>query len=181
SEVGKGATFKIYLPRAEGAVSPATVNEAAATVAGGAERLLVVEDDEAVRKLATEYLSRLGYKVTPARDGAEALGIVQEQGLDPDLVLTDVIMPTMNGKDLVDRLRQTRPSQKVIYMSGYTERAVAHAMHLDSNTLLVEKPFNLNDLAAKIRQLLDQPAAGNLDQASAAEDGGKEPSGEKQQ
>ena len=157
SEVGKGATFKIYLPRAEDRPAPAVFPEAAVPLAKGTGHVLVVEDDEAVRKLTSDFLSRLGYQVTAAGDGAEALAVIKEQRIEPDLVLTDVIMPIMNGKELVDHLRQRRPYLKVIYMSGYTERIIAQTMDLDSDTLLIEKPFNLNDLAAKIHQLVGTP------------------------
>ena len=157
SEVGKGATFKIYLPEAQGVPAPAASPLTSLAPGEGTEHILVVEDDEAVRKLTTDFLSWLGYQVTAAENGAEALAIVNEQGINPDLVLTDVIMPTMNGKELVDRLRQERPHQKVIYMSGYTEKVIARTIHLDPNTLLIDKPFNLNDLAAKIHQLVGRP------------------------
>ncbi len=158
SEVGKGTTFRIYLPRAEGGVAREVV--APEGVPPGFSRedkhILVVEDDESLRKLMTGSLSRLGYRVTAAADGTEALRLVEEEGLQPDLVLTDLIMPNLSGKDLVEQLRRRRPQQAVLYMSGYSEDALALGASLPPGTLFIEKPFSLDRLAAKIHEALAQ-------------------------
>lgn len=156
SEVGKGTSFRIYLPQAEGKREPATLETPATRLSGKGEHVLIVEDDESLRRLISASLSKLGYQVTAAADGTEALQLVEEKGLEPDLVLTDVIMPKMNGKDLVEQLRRTRPQQKALYMSGYTESAIAFDASLPPGTLFIDKPFSLDKLAAKVREAMEK-------------------------
>lgn len=154
SEAGQGATFKVYLPRIEASPESATRETAAADLSGKGEHILVVEDDESLRRLTVALLAKLGYRVTVAADGAEALRLVELERLEPDLVLTDVIMPLMSGTELVEQLRRTRPHQKALYMSGYTESAIALNGDLPSGTLFINKPFTLDGLAARVREAL---------------------------
>ena len=159
SEPGKGSTFKIYLP-VTGDQPMANTREAAREeLSGGGERILVVEDEEAVRGLVKEMLSKSGYEVTLAANGGEALLLVEENGLRPDLIVTDVVMPGMSGKVLVERLRRNQPGLKAIFMSGYTDNAIVHHGNLDRGTPFIQKPFTLREIAEKVRALLRRQEA----------------------
>jgi two-component system, cell cycle sensor histidine kinase and response regulator CckA len=156
SEVGQGTTFKLYFPQVNDQ-RPADVQriEPAAMPGGGSETLLLVEDDEAVAKLARLILQSKGYTVVRAESGEEALGLWGAR-LDPvDLVLTDVILPGMNGRSLADRLRELDPSVKLLFMSGYTEDAIVHHGVLEPGIAFLAKPFTPNELARKVREVLD--------------------------
>ncbi|WP_456441853.1 response regulator, partial [Caldithrix abyssi] len=118
------------------------------------EHILVVEDEEALRNLAGEILKRLGYRVTVAANGGEALLLIEKKGLKPDLLITDVIMPNMSGKELVEILRENHPHLKVLYMSGYTDNAIVHHGVLDAGVHFIQKPFTINDFASKVQQVL---------------------------
>ncbi len=154
SELGTGTTFKIYLP---------IVHDEAETVrhpelpkkTQGTETILLVEDQEIVRKLAIRALASQGYNVIEAQHGGEALIKCEELEGKIDLLLTDVIMPQMGGKQLHERLTQIVPNLKVLYMSGYTENAIAHQGVLDTGTNFIQKPFRPKELAIKVRQVLD--------------------------
>ena len=122
SELGKGTTFKIYLPLTEGGPQKVNAKPKATSERGRGEHILVVEDEEGLLGLMKDALTQMGYKVTVAANGDETLMLVEEKGLKPDLVITDVVMPHMNGKEMVERLRRKHPQLKVIYMSGYTEK-----------------------------------------------------------
>jgi PAS domain S-box-containing protein len=158
SEVGRGTTFKIYLPRV------ASPGETAMLVAApveyrkvepGTETILLVEDEANLRYLARQYLEKQGYKVIEAADGAVAMQIaVAHEGII-HLLLTDVIMPGMNGRELAQRISEIRPNAKVLYMSGYTENVIGHNGMLDAGVRLLQKPFNLRDLKSKVREVLD--------------------------
>jgi CheY-like chemotaxis protein len=153
SEPGQGATFKIYLP-VTGDQAEALAGEAAQEEpAGGGEHILVVEDEAALRGLLETMLSRLGYKVTLAANGGEALLLV-EKGLEPDLVITDVVMPGMSGPVLVERLRQKQPGLKVLFMSGYTDNAIVHHGVLEPGTPFIQKPFTPLDIAENVGKVL---------------------------
>ena len=158
SEVGKGTTFKIYLPRV------ASTGEAAAHVAApveyrkvepGTETILLVEDEANLRYLARQYLEKQGYKVIEAADGAVAMQIAVAHEAMIHLLLTDVIMPGMNGRELAQRISEIRPNVKILYMSGYTENVIGHNGTLDAGVRLLQKPFNLRDLKSKVREVLD--------------------------
>jgi PAS domain S-box-containing protein len=157
SEPGKGTTFKIYLPRvAEAVESPAEVVAAAQSVAteAGTETILVVEDEANLRYLARQFLEKQGYRVIEAADGAVALQIaVAHEGII-HLLLTDVIMPGMNGRELAQRISEIRPNTKVLYMSGYTENVIGRNGTLDAGIRLLQKPFTLRDLNARVREVL---------------------------
>jgi PAS domain S-box-containing protein len=158
SEVGRGTTFKIYLPRV------ASLEEPAAQVAPprqfqkvepGTETILLVEDEANLRYLARQYLEKQGYKVIEAADGAVAMQIAVAHEAVIHLLLTDVIMPGMNGRELAQRISEIRPNVKVLYMSGYTENVIGHNGTLDAGVRLLQKPFNLRDLKDKVREVLD--------------------------
>jgi PAS domain S-box-containing protein len=158
SEAGKGTTFKVYLPRvAETVETPAQVAipaEAAATEPG-TETILLVEDEANLRYLARQFLEKQGYRVVEAADGAAAMQIaVAHEGVI-HLLLTDVIMPGMNGRELAQRISEIRPNVKVLYMSGYTENVIGSNGTLDAGVRLLQKPFSLRDLKSKVREVLD--------------------------
>lgn len=121
----------------------------------GLETLLVVEDEEAVRKLACKILQRNGYTVMEARHGIEALLICDRYDGPIHLLLTDVVMPQMSGPVLAERLAAGRPEMKVLYMSGYAHSALVHHGMLDPDTAFLQKPFTPDDMARKVRQILD--------------------------
>jgi two-component system cell cycle sensor histidine kinase/response regulator CckA len=156
SEPGKGTTFKIYLPRvAEAVESQAEVVAASLSVATepGTETILVVEDEANLRYLARQFLEKQGYRVIEAADGAVALQIaVAHEGII-HLLLTDVIMPGMNGRELAQRISEIRPNTKVLYMSGYTENVIGRNGTLDAGIRLLQKPFTLRDLNARVREV----------------------------
>ncbi len=156
SEQGNGTTFKIYFPATfiEPNHQPEEKQTERVELKGGGEHILVVEDEEALRGLFKALLTNLGYKVTLAGNGGEALLLVEEKGLKPDIVITDVIMPIMSGAMLVERLRKNMPNLKVLYMSGYTDNAIVHHGVLDAETPFIQKPFTIEKLDAKIKQLL---------------------------
>jgi len=154
SEPGLGTTFKIYLPQTEAEPKGKAKAAKKETTKGAGEKILVVEDNENLRNLMATMLSRLGYKVTLAANGGEALLLMEKKGLKPDLVITDVVMPKMSGKELADRLREIHPDLKVLYMSGYTDNAIAHHGILDPGIPFIQKPFTLGDIAQKVRAVL---------------------------
>jgi len=155
SEPGIGTTFKIYLPRVR---DPATLLASVrqqGTTTFGTETILVVEDEEAVRSMVARILRAAGYTVLVAADGSEALATSAHCPEEIHLVLTDVIMPQMSGRVLVERLTKTRPALKILYMSGYTDQAVVHHGVLDAGTHFLGKPFTATDLARRVRAVLD--------------------------
>jgi PAS domain S-box-containing protein len=152
SEEGHGTTIKMYLP--PGKTATAVEGVASATIEGGHETILVVEDDRLVRDYVLAQLHSLGYVTLQAANAAEALSIVAT-GKPFDLLFTDVIMPgKMNGRQLADELQKTRPDLRVVYTSGYTENAIIHHGRLDSGVLLLAKPYRKSDLARIIRRAL---------------------------
>jgi len=157
SVVDGGTTFEIYLPQVEATADPSGPGEAAARPATGSETVLLVEDEEEVRALAREVLQRQGYTVLEAADGGHALQVYEKEGERIDVILTDVVMPRMSGRELVDRVRATKPAMPVLYMSGYTEDAILRHGVLDASMLLLGKPFAPADLVRKIREVLDKP------------------------
>jgi len=159
SELGRGTTFKIYLPRVastgQALTAPVESTVDHRAVEPGTETVLLVEDEANLRYLARQYLEKQGYKVIEAADGAVAMQIaVAHEGVI-HLLLTDVIMPGMNGRELAQRISEIRPNVKILYMSGYTENVVGHNGMLDAGVRLLQKPFNLRDLKSKVREVLD--------------------------
>jgi two-component system cell cycle sensor histidine kinase/response regulator CckA len=156
SEIGNGSSFSIYLPRVESQAEPADVAATTRPVRGAAETVLLVEDDEPVRRLATEILSRNGYRVLQARDGAEALEHCARHDGPIHLMVTDVVMPRMSGLELVDRLPSNRAGMAVLFVSGYSEDAIERHGLLSPGTELLTKPFTPESLTRKVRDLLDR-------------------------
>lgn len=156
SEPGKGTTFKIYLPAtAETPEQLEMKKPASSAMPRGDETILLVEDEGMVRELATRVLTHLSYTVLAASNGADALEMAQKHNGVIDLLITDVVMPGMNGRQLSERLLQVRPNTKVLFTSGYTENAIAHHGILEKEINFIGKPYSSRDLAQKIRQLLD--------------------------
>jgi two-component system cell cycle sensor histidine kinase/response regulator CckA len=159
SELGQGATFDVYFPRVDrpGVDTSASLNQIGAAK-GGTETLLIVEDEASLRNLARAVLEKRGYKVLLASDGLDGLRAVREhQGTPISLVITDVIMPGMNGKVMADKLVADHPSLKILFMSGYTDDAIAPEGVLDPGLHLLLKPHTPATLACKVRELLDEP------------------------
>jgi two-component system, cell cycle sensor histidine kinase and response regulator CckA len=156
SEPGHGTTFKIYLPRAEeGATSdPRELSSAGRSLPRGTEVVLLVEDEKGVRDLAREYLELSGYSVIEAEDGYTALELTAMHAGPIHLLITDVVMPGISGRELADRVRNIRPDVKVLYMSGYTDQSVVHHGILDGDAVLLQKPFSMATLASKLREIL---------------------------
>ena len=155
SAPGQGAKFTVLLPRYLGNEPPAASKVDRRRLPGGTETLLLVEDEAAVRSSARRLLERQGYTVLEARHGADALRIVEESGRPIDLVVTDLVMPEMGGKELAERLRVHRPGLKILFMSGYTEKAIAADGVMPPNTGFVEKPFTVEQLMRRLREILD--------------------------
>jgi PAS domain S-box-containing protein len=157
SNLGHGTTFKIYLPRVDGALESVNTPKARTEVPQGCETVLLVEDEESVRSLLQGILRSNGYTVLEASRGEEALGICEGHKGAIHLLLADVVMPQMSGRELAERLISTRPQMKVLYMSGYTDDAVVRHGVLESNAAFLQKPFTPEILARKVRLVLDAP------------------------
>ena len=157
SEPGKGTTFKVYLPQVNEGI-PIQESKPEIESLRGDETILVVEDQADIRKLAQRILEGYGYQVLTAANGGEAL-LQAERHVGPiQLMLTDVVMPRMTGRELADRLKPLRPAMKVLYMSGYTDNVVVHRGIVDLGVAYLQKPFTPVGLAAKVRELLVRPA-----------------------
>ncbi len=155
SEPGRGTTCEICLPQTELPRQAETGRAEKRTPAERGGSVLVVEDEKLLRQLLGTTLSRLGFQITLAANGGEALTLVEEKGLRPDLVVTDEVMAGINGPELVARLRKTRPGLPVLYMSGYTDDTIARR-GLDPNVPFIQKPFSIRELGEKIRTILQQ-------------------------
>jgi CheY-like chemotaxis protein len=155
SEPGKGTTFKIYLPVSEEAKAPKKTIEMPEIVLCGSETILLAEDNKMVSEVTHELLRRLGYPVLTAENGARALEILDRHDGPIDLLLTDVVMPEMNGRDLFERAARKRPGIQVLYMSGYTDDVIAHRGVLDEGVPFIQKPFTMDLLATKVREVLE--------------------------
>lgn len=157
SEPGLGTTFKVYLPRVHMPLRPAEKGAPTGLKPHGNETVLVVEDEQVVRDLACEALAMLGYVPLPAADPAEAIAISDEHQATIDLLLTDVVLPHMDGRSLHTHLSKSRPQLKVLFMSGYTENFIVHHGVLDHGVHFLQKPFSVDRLGYKVRQVLDGP------------------------
>jgi nitrogen-specific signal transduction histidine kinase/CheY-like chemotaxis protein len=154
SEAGKGTTFRIYLPRTEVEVDESGAARRGVEAQSGTETLLLVEDEEAVRGLVRNILRERGYTVLEASRGAEALELSELYAGRIDLLVTDVVMPQMSGRELARRLANSRPQIKVLYISGYADRAVWCEGGLDSGGAFLQKPFSPEALVGKVREVL---------------------------
>jgi signal transduction histidine kinase/CheY-like chemotaxis protein len=155
SQLGQGTTIQIYLPRVEETIEVIETPKALPESLEGGETILVVEDDDAVRNMTREFLKIKGYTVVEAKSAAEAVQLLERHEGPIDLVLTDVVMPGMKGHELGQRLASLRPGMKVLYMSAYTEDAIVNYGILIPGTAFIEKPFSPDELAGKVREVLD--------------------------
>jgi two-component system cell cycle sensor histidine kinase/response regulator CckA len=156
SEVGHGTTFKVYFPRTDEAETAAIAKAQVATLRGS-ETILLVEDEDQLRTIARQILQRSGYRVLEARNGGEALLLCEKHTGVIDLLLTDVVMPQMSGRELALRLQPLRPEMKVLYMSGYTDDAIVNHRVIDPGVVLLQKPLTPDRLLRKVREVLDAP------------------------
>ena len=160
SEIGKGSSFKVYLPRVEEARTAYPQKPIAVSPQEGTETILLVEDEDAVRVMISRILRSKGYKVLEARHGQEAIQICGHHRGPVHLMVTDVVMPQMSGRELADRLTPLRPEMRLLYMSGYPDNAIVQHGVLDPGTAFLQKPFTLDALEGKVRELLDSPQKG---------------------
>ena len=155
STLGKGTTFHVYLPVVDAAAETSSPPKSIAPAARGVETVLVVEDEDAVRALACRLLAASGYHVVAAASGLDALDTCESLAGAIDLMLTDVMMPQMSGKELADRVARRWPAIKVVFMSAHPEETIAHHGVLDEGTVFIAKPFSASLLTRKVRQALD--------------------------
>jgi CheY-like chemotaxis protein len=154
SEPGTGTTFYIYLPRVEESPEEMTPAKSQENEKGGCETVLLVEDEESVRELVRETLVSRGYKVLEAENGENGLRVAEAHGVGIDILITDVVMPGMGGRELAKKLLQIRPNLGVLFLSGYTEDTILHQGALGPGTAFLQKPFTLQNLARKVREVL---------------------------
>jgi CheY-like chemotaxis protein len=157
SAPGQGSTFSLYLPAADSADAVADPADVARGDVRGTETILLVEDQPNVRQLAATVLRGCGYQILEAGDAESALTVARNHEAQIDLLLTDVILPGLTGKDLADRLQDVRPGLTVLFMSGYTEDVIAHRGVIDPGLHYLPKPFTPRRLAEKVREVLDLP------------------------
>jgi two-component system cell cycle sensor histidine kinase/response regulator CckA len=156
SEPGKGTTVRVYLPASKECAGETETSVKRTTDLQGSETVLVVEDSNQIRTLANSLFRRLGYTVLLAGNGTEALEVFKTHGGRVNLLLTDVVMPDMNGRELFERASARYPALKVLYMSGYSGNVLSHRGVLDGGIEIIQKPFSVWDLATKVRELLDR-------------------------
>jgi PAS domain S-box-containing protein len=163
SEVGQGTTFKIHLPQVTSQVEKAAAENAPSRSAGGTETILFVEDEESVRELVRDYLTTTGYHMLEASDGIRALEVAAGHKGTIHMLITDVVMPRLSGREVATQIAAQRRGLKVLYISGYTDDSVFRHGVLEGGVAFLQKPFNLKTLAQKIREVLDgQPVAAVL-------------------
>jgi signal transduction histidine kinase len=156
SELGRGTTLKIYLPRIVGEAVEVVSRSGTEAVRGNNETVLLVEDELANLRMVERMLKRLNYRVLPANSPLEAIALAEQNSEPIDLLLTDVIMPELNGHDLAIRLRDLRPGLSVLFMSGYTANVIVHRGVLDADVFLLQKPFTSRELAVKVKEVLNK-------------------------
>jgi CheY-like chemotaxis protein len=167
SELGRGTTFKIYLPRSDGTGGAEVPLAAAAPARGGAETVLLVEDQPEVRLLARKSLEARGYAVLEAANGDDALRIAERHAGPIHLLVTDVIMPGLSGREVALLLGAARPEMRVLYLSGYPDESIVHHGVLEPDLAFLQKPFTPDTLARKVRQVLDGPESDPVTAAKA--------------
>jgi CheY-like chemotaxis protein/uncharacterized protein YfcZ (UPF0381/DUF406 family) len=151
TELDRGTTFQIYLPRVQGESQDPTPREAT----GGSETIMLVEDEPLVRRLSSTVLREKGYRVLEAAGGPEALRIAREHDGDIQLLIVDVVMPRMSGREVADRLTSQRPGMKILFTTGDAKDAIEHHGVMDDGFVLLQKPFTPKALAWKVREVLD--------------------------
>ena len=156
SELGHGSTFKIYLPRFSSENAPANDQEHAKIKHGGNETILIVEDEMVLLEIAKTILERQGYRVLAVSSPKEAVKIVRENEEKISLLISDVIMPEMNGRDLLQTVNDVCPGLKCLFMSGYTANIIAGQGMLENGVNFIQKPFSTGELAQKVRETLDE-------------------------
>jgi PAS domain S-box-containing protein len=155
SEQGRGTTFKVFLPRIDERAGSEAQPPARAAVAGGTETILLAEDEDVIRRLAVRILERAGYRVLVASNGEEALQVAQQYNHPISMLITDMVMPKLDGRQLIERLRAKRPQIRVILLSGYTDMTVAGTGEPLPETHFLQKPFTADALARRVREVLD--------------------------
>ena len=155
SEPGRGTTFKIYLPRHAVTTMDGRRHDQAVPLPGGHETILLVEDEPSILNMAKLMLEKLGYRVLPASTPSEAIGLAHEHDEEIRLLMVDVIMPEMNGRDLAKQVETLSPKMVCLFMSGYSGDIIAHHGMLDEEVYFIQKPFSMQELAAKVRQVLE--------------------------
>jgi two-component system, cell cycle sensor histidine kinase and response regulator CckA len=155
SEPGKGTTFKVYLPRHAGEIEETASESAAELLFGKGEIILLVEDEPKIIKMSKMMLEKLGYQVLTAETPTQALDLAAEHAGKIHLLMTDVVMPEMNGRDLAQKLQDLYPDLKVLFMSGYTANVIAHHGVLDAGVHFIQKPFSMKSLAAGVREAVE--------------------------
>jgi CheY-like chemotaxis protein len=155
SEPDKGTTFKIYLPRFVGEFMEPAAERTAETPKGHGETMLLVEDEPVILDVSREMLEQLGYMVMIASTPGEALCIARDHAAEIQMLITDVVMPEMNGRDLANLIGDIKPGLKCLFISGYTANVIAHHGILDPGIHFIQKPFSMEHLAAKVREVLD--------------------------
>jgi len=168
SEPGRGSTFTVFLPQAEEAPVAGEPERPVGDAMHGVETVLLVEDEEAVRSMVRDALEGRGYRVLVARNGIEALDLAGRYAETIDLLVTDVVMPHMNGGELAARLERIKPGLRVLFVSGYTDDAIIRHGVLEARTAFLQKPFPLDVLARTVREVLDAPSAGPAGAARAS-------------
>jgi PAS domain S-box-containing protein len=163
SEPGQGTTFKIYLPRVEKSARVYKPKAKPAVAPGGTETILLVEDEEAVRSMVSKVLQNKGYTVLEARHGNEAIGMSERYEGSINLMVTDVIMPQMSGRELAQRLAPLRPEMRVLYMSGYPDNTIIQHGVLEPGAAFLQKPFTIHSLELKVREVLDDARRKSLE------------------
>ena len=160
SEIGRGTSFKIYLPRIEAPVSPGQSPRGRAEMPHGSETVLLVEDEDGVRALSRHVLQSSGYTVLEAHDGIDAIRVAEQHTGRINLLLTDVVMPRMSGREVAEHLARIHSEMKVLFLSGYTDDAVVRHGILEAEVAFLQKPFSPTALATKVREVLDRSSRG---------------------
>jgi len=158
SELGMGTTFKVYFPRVDERADVASQDSAPKALPAGSETILLVEDEALVRQPAVRILEQSGYRVLEAGHPDEAIALAEIHRGTIHMLVTDVIMPTMNGRELAERIRRSRPDIQVLYISGYTDATISQHGVLDEGITLLQKPFSPSALAVRVREMLDAPS-----------------------
>jgi PAS domain S-box-containing protein len=166
SEPDRGTTFKIYFPRVDQPAQPVSTEKRISGIQRGVETILLVEDDPQLNQLASSVLTHCGYKVLAAANPQEGLALCRTHPHEIHLLVTDVVMPKMNGRQLAEEVTRIRPSVKLLYVSGYTSNAIVHYGVLDDGLWFLPKPFSLAALVAKVREVLDAPGDGRSTETS---------------